>query len=258
MGNSGYALDWFTSVERAIALAWCRRGEGSTSTIRNKKPAEPPSAKWLSWDVREMAIDDGGPLRGEIWTPLKRARAWRCGAALVPQAYKISSEGRLMSPSGAVTRGFLFNGRRWAAAKGAGLVDLTTAARLRQDVPKHAPRVLSATDALGAGASPTDLALVLGVELSTAWSYFALAAAHLDAATLRRHVPQLVGVGLWRHLEAMRERGDPLLGGRLLDLAPVCHAALPAGPDRVAKLRLARLAVVKQNLHLSIASRCMG
>jgi len=80
---------------------------------------------------------------GEIWTPLKQARAWRYGAAaLVPPAYKISSEGRLMSPSSAITRGFLFNGRRWATAKGAGLVDLTTtttAARLRQDVPKLAP-----------------------------------------------------------------------------------------------------------------------
>jgi len=29
-----------------------------------------------------------------------------------------------MSPNGAVTRGFLFNGRRWAAAKGAGLMTL--------------------------------------------------------------------------------------------------------------------------------------
>jgi hypothetical protein len=246
MGNSGYALDWFTSVERAIALAWCRRGGGSTSTIRNKKPAEPPSAKWLAWDTRDATVDDGGPLGGEVWTPLKRARAWRCGAALVPPAYKISSLGRLMSPDGAVTWGFLFNGRRWAAAKGAGLVDLTSAARLRQDVPKLAPRVLAATDALGAGASPTDLARVLGVELSTAWSYFALAAAHLDAATLRRRVPHLVGVELWRHLEDMRARGDPLLGGRLLDLAPVCQAALPADPERVAKLRLARLAVTKQ------------
>jgi len=45
MGNSGYALDWFTSVERAIALAWRKRGVGSTATIRNRKPAEPPNAK---------------------------------------------------------------------------------------------------------------------------------------------------------------------------------------------------------------------
>jgi len=104
----------------------------------------------------------------------------------------------------------------------------------------------AATDALGAGASPTDLARVLGVELSTVWSYFALAAAHLDATTLRHRVPQLVGVGLWRHLNDMRARGDPLLGGRLLDFAPVCSVALPAGPERMAKLRLTRVAVTKQ------------
>jgi hypothetical protein len=246
MGNSGYAIDWFTSVERAIALAWRRRGVGSTATIRNRKPAEPPNAKWLSWNTKDAALDDGGPLRGEVWMPMKRTRAWRCGAALVPPTYKISSLGRLMSPNGAVTRGFLFNGRRWAAAKGAGLVDLESAARLSQDATKPAPRILAAIDALGAGASPTDLALVLEIELSTAWSYYALAAAHLDAATLRRRVPQLVGVGLWRHLEAMRARGDPLLGGRLLDLAPICHAALPACAERVAMLRLARLAVTKR------------
>jgi len=151
-----------------------------------------------------------------------------------------------MSPNGAVTQGFLFNGRRWAAARGAGLVDLESAARLSQDAIKPAPRILAAIDALGAGSSPTDLALVLEIELSTAWSYFALAAAHLDATTLRRRVPQLVGVGLWRHLEAMRARGDPLLGERLLDLAPVCHYALPACAERVAMLRLARLAVTKR------------
>ena len=44
----------------------------------------------------------------------------------------------------------------------------------------------------------------------------------------------------------MRARGDPLLGGRLLDLAPVCHDALHTGAERVAMLRLARLAVTKQ------------
>jgi len=63
MGNSGYALDWFTSVERAITLAWCRcrRRGGSTSTIRNRKPAEPPSpsAKWLAWDTRDATVVDG-------------------------------------------------------------------------------------------------------------------------------------------------------------------------------------------------------
>ena len=246
MGNSGYSLNWFTSVERTIALAWCRRGVGSTSTLLNIKPAEPTNAKWLSWNLKDVTLDDGGAIRGEVWTSLTRARAWRCGAELVPPTYRISSLGRLMSPNGAVTKGFLFNGSRWAAAKGAGLIDLTSAARLQQDAPKLVPRVLAATDALGAGASPADLARVLGDELSTAWSYFALAAAHLNATTLRRHVPRLVGVGLWRHLEDMRARGDPLLGGRLLDLAPDCHAALPADPERVAKLRLARLAVTKQ------------
>jgi len=150
-----------------------------------------------------------------------------------------------MSPNGAVTRGFLFNGRRWAAAKGAGLVDLKSAARLSQDATKPAPRILAAIDALGAGASPTDLALVLesssqlrGPTLHSPLRTSTLihcGAVYLDWS-----------VGDWRHLEAMRARGDPLLGGRLLDLAPFCHDALPACAERVAMLRLARLAVTKR------------
>ena len=69
MGNSGYAIDWFTSVECAIALAWSRRGVGSTATILNKMPAEPPNAKWLSWSTRDAALDDGGPLRERCGCP---------------------------------------------------------------------------------------------------------------------------------------------------------------------------------------------
>jgi len=44
----------------------------------------------------------------------------------------------------------------------------------------------------------------------------------------------------------MRARGDPLLSGRLMDLAPVCHDALPACAERVVMLRMARLAVTKR------------
>jgi hypothetical protein len=135
-GQVGYhAAPCFMSVERAIASAWCMRAEESTSTIYNARPAEAIHAKHLSWDISEQHPMESPTREGETWHQLKGAHSWSCGVVHCGDAgYEISNRGRLKSPSGDVTSGFYFDGRRWAAVKGCGLVDLTTCARLRKSV----------------------------------------------------------------------------------------------------------------------------
>jgi hypothetical protein len=182
-GQVGYHISpWFVSVERAIASAWCMRAEESSSTIYNARPIEAVHAKHLSWDVPDQHSTESAE---ETWHRLKGAHSWRCGMVHCGEAgYEISNRGRLKSPSGDVTSGFYFDGRRWAAVKGCGLVDLTTCARLRKEVVYLPPSIKHAADALGSGHEPTALAKESGVQLGTAWSYFTQAAQHLDALTL--------------------------------------------------------------------------
>ena len=109
---------------------------------------------------------------GEVWLPMSRARARRRGT--VPcdtAAYEISSRGRLRNPHGVVTQGFLFDGKRWAAVPGSGLVNLHAAAKVRPASRTLPPRLAAARDCLGAGHTPSELAQVLGTLEGTAWSY---------------------------------------------------------------------------------------
>jgi hypothetical protein len=205
----------------------------------------------LRWDVPEDSDEADASVDGaELWYPMKGARAWRCGVVSCSDAgYAISDRGRLKSPSGDITSGFHFDGRRWAAVKGCGLVDLTTCARLRKNVVYLPPAIKHAADALGSGHTPTDLAQASDVQLGTAWSYFTRAAQHLDARTLSRVVPPLVGPRMWAVLMNMRQSRDPRLGGTLTELMEVCTEGTPGAVARdypMEKLRLARLAVVAQ------------
>ena len=129
----------------------------------------------------------------------------------------ISDHGRLRSPQGDVTEGFSFNDRRFAATE-EGLVDLTTAARLRPNVVHLPPRIRMAYDALNTGHSPADLANAAGVDVKTAWSYFAQAAVHVSTQTLRRLAPALVSRDLWSMLLSMKAARDSALGGPLTEL----------------------------------------
>ena len=70
-------------------------------------------------------------MTGESFKSLK----WKVGLiACDGRGYKISNRGRLLAPDGSITSGFYFNDRMWAAVKGVGLVDVTTAARLRPPI----------------------------------------------------------------------------------------------------------------------------
>lgn len=249
-GITGYHIaPWFISIERAIASAWCLRDEMSSYTIHNARPAEAIHAKHLSWDVPGRHAKEGAAIDGaETWHPMEGAYSWRCGVVSCRDAgYAISNHGRLKSPSGEITSGFYFDGRRWAAVKECGLVDLTTCARLRKNVIYLPPSIKHAANALGSGHTPSDLAHASGVQLGTAWSYFTRAAQHMDARTLSRVVPPLVGPRIWAVLSNMRQARDARLGGTLVDLMEACAEALPGGVARdhpMSKLRLARLAVV--------------
>jgi hypothetical protein len=195
-GNAGYHIaPWFLSIERAVACAWCLRHPTSSYTIQNSLPTGPIHVRHLRWDVPEELDEAGACVDGaEMWYPMKGPRACRCGVVSCSDAgYAISDRGRLKSPSGNITSGFLFDGRRWAAVKGFGLVDLTMCARLRKNVVYLPPAIKHAADALGSGHKPSDLAQASDVQLGTAWSYFIRAAQHLDARTLSRVVPPLVG-----------------------------------------------------------------
>jgi hypothetical protein len=139
------------------------RAEESASAIYNARPAEAIHAKHLSWDVSEQHSSESPIREGETWHQLKGAHSWRCGVVHCGEAgYEISNRGRLKSPSGDVTSGFYFDGRRWAAVKGSGLVDLTTCARLRKNVVYLPPAIKHSTDALGSG---HNLAKASGVQL---------------------------------------------------------------------------------------------
>ena len=208
-GRLGYHIDWWTSLHRCIALAW-RKGHPQSTNHLVVDETKPPHVNNIAW---QRGDDSERPIRGETWKPL----AWTIGPIRCNAQYKISSHGRLLSPQGEVTEGFFFYDRRFAATE-EGLVDLTTAARLRPNVVHLPPRIRMAYDALNSGHSPNVLARAAGVEVKTAWSYFAQAAVHVSNQTLRRFAPGLVSRDLWSVLMSMKAARDSALGGPLAEL----------------------------------------
>ena len=250
----GYHAPQFMTVERCICLAWRLRAPESTwkidEVIRVRLIQDDMmsmssdggvNASTLRWAVEEEPDeDDIRNVKGETWRPLR----WRVGAVAVPKGYSISSQGRLRDPRGRVTRGSLAFDRRWAAVVGAGLVDLSAAAGLDDGIALPLS-IRQARGALLAGATPADLARHTGVTVGTAWSYFAQAATHVDAQTLRALVPPLVPPMLWRALLTLR--GDGRIGGALSELDGLLRRVLPAkvmdGAHWMSQVRLGRMAV---------------
>jgi hypothetical protein len=246
--QDGFMLEWFTSTDRALAMAWLHRHPDSGAQVRRRvdvvlldggaspAPSEGPRLGALSWDVDEDP--DGDAPRSERWRPLR----WRVGAVECDRRYAISTAGRLRSPSGRVTAGLWYNGRRWAAVRNAGLVDLWTASGL-DTTERIQPAIRMARDALVMSHTPAELAEAADLAEGTAWSYFARAAAFVPGKELRRFVPPLVGRRLWTALQ--RLEGREVLGGTLTDLM----AALArrdktfAGGEQMSQLRLARVAL---------------
>ena len=249
-GNQdGITLEWFTSVDRAIAIAWLYRHPESTGHVhrrtcvhlvngRESPPAPEPRLQSLSWD-RDEAPDNEPPPENESWRPLR----WHVGAVQCDSKYNISSTGRLRSPSGHITRGFWYDGRRWAAVRNAGLVDLWTAAGIHQ-TERIQPAIRNATAALMAGNTPKELTQATGIAHTTAWSYLCRAAERVPGTDLRRLAPALVGRSLWNTLVSIRT--DPAVGDTLKTLMGALHArrAAPEGEFIWERLRFARLCLL--------------
>ena len=224
----GLHVDRWVSIERAIALAWCKRAADSSSRILAFEPLSADNMRWAEEETGEAERESG-----EAWRPLR----WYCGAVRCDSRYELSNKGRLRSPhNGLVTRGFWFAERRWAAVKGAGLIDLTSASGFgREPVP---PYLAQAADALLAGAHPRDLAAAALVQESTAWTYFCRAAEQLAVCDLQRLIPPLISKRLWKALLALR--GTPVLGASLKELAQALPFEVPFEQLRLARLVVAR------------------
>ena len=226
----GLHLDGWISIERALALAWRKRAPDSSSRVLAFEPLSKDNVRWMEEETDEGKGSDGGR---ETWRPLR----WYCGAVRCDTRYEISNKGRLRSPhSGEVTGGFWFADRRFAAVKGAGLVDITSASGFgREPVPLY---LAQAVDALLAGAHPRDLAAAALVQESTAWCYFSRAAQQLALCDLQRLIPPLISKRLWKALLALR--GTPVLGASLKELAQALPFEVPFEQLRLARLVLAR------------------
>ena len=249
-GRFGFHLDNnFVSVARAVALAWLMREPESTNYVYERAQVELEGAaqesQWIdhiSWAVGEDAEDDGAPIDGETWRQLR----WNCGIVPCNRKYKISSRGRLKSPlTGKITQGFYFDGGRWAAVAGGGLVDLYAAAKM-ETVLSLPPSIWQARNALTSGLSPAQLSKEVSIGLPTAWAYICRAAQTLSGEELRRLVEPLVSRTLWRALISLR--GDPVFGESLTDLMPAVkrRGAFKEKSKRLEweELRLARMALV--------------
>ena len=253
-----YVGQRWMSIDRAIATTWLRRAPDSSTHIRERvtvqlvdsasdvrsEISEGPNADNLMWSEPESDEEEGKGGKQETWKPLK----YSCGLAPCSKEYKISSTGRLKSPSGKITKGFWWEGNRWAAVKGAGLVNLSVASGLQKSVVELSPRIHQALEALMAGASPQHFADDIGVQLQTGWNYYCQAAQHavninrvLLADVASKYIPKdLDGV-----LKGLKR--DKVIGGNLTDLMDTVLRTLPStSPFRRSEfqfemLRFARL-----------------
>ena len=158
-----------------------------------------------------------------------------------------------MAQNGSITRGLYHDDRFWAAVKGVGLVDLTTAAKLRPAIINLPPAVASAADALYNAVSPEQYADHANLQEGTAWSYFTRAAIALPKDRLREVTRDLVSKDLWRLLKRMDDEEDPLLGGSLKDLMEAVLDDLSSRGEfrnsefQFEQLRLARSCLAKHS-----------
>ena len=222
----------FVTLEHAIACCWLARAPHSRARVRVLDPDRAITAANLAWPDPDTSDDDVGD---ETWYKLD----WHCGLIRCNPAYQISSKARLRSPhTGLITRGHALHGTRWAAVKGAGLVDLHAAAGLARHEVSLSPSHFRAWQALSKAEPPRSLARRAGIQESTAWAqYTKLAPLVMDRRQIAR---QLVPRRLWDCLIGMQR--NPVLGGALTEL----HAA-------VAK----KLGSAPEWTHLRFARRCL-
>lgn len=249
MDRTGFHVDHWISVDRAIALAWLHRAPDGTSTIVDdgvELVGKKRGPFTIAWRSGEVVGKEERHINGERFKPLR----WRCGLCVCPPGYKISNIGRLMNAKGRVTCGLYFAGDRYAAVRDCGLVNLTLAAGLRPNSVDITDSLFLAAEALGTGHTPVDLSRESMVQVGTAWSYMCRVAPLFPSDDLRRHVSTLVSADLWALLQSMAAKGEAVLGGSLMDLRGVVdrrlkrRGAFRSSEFQMEQLRLARLATI--------------
>lgn len=209
----------FTPLATVIALAWLHRAPNAELRVEVQEGTA-CELRYIRWAHGETNEEEADVLPGEKW---KALRHWKvAGIAPVPDGYEISTNGRLKSPDGAITRGFWFKGAcgptRLAGVKGVGLVDLWLVAKLIPAAVDLKPCIGSAFDAMMMGKTPQQLSSELAIKIDTAWSYTRQAAMYAPKSKIRELGETLVSRDLWRLLVTMREEGDDQLGDRLTTL----------------------------------------
>ena len=228
----GLHIPAWTSMETAIARAWRTRAPRSNARVQVIDARAPLSAATLRWREEEYVPPEPPVLEGETWTSLR----WVVNhLVLCSPTYDISNYGRLRSPhTGAITRGHWCHGERWAAVKGAGLVQLRAAAGLARATVHLPPRTLAAHRAMTGGMTPADYSAASDIPLDRAYRYC------VDAVPFVRDAKRLVARDLRRVLEDLRRH--PALGGPLRELRPVVARRLGREVDW-GELRFARACV---------------
>ena len=225
------------SIETAIATAWLHRAPRSRAHARLVDPSM-PDVRGIVWNEPEWNPEGRGDFEGERWKPLR----WRCGQVECDTTYDISNLGRLRSGD-RVTRGFAALGTRWAAVRGAGLVDLPAAAGLVQRETPLPPRVYNAYVSLSSHLRPEEHAKREGITVRAAWQYYCLALPLFEGGEVGR---QIVSPDVWEVLTT-EMGGDPLLCGKLSDLRPAVSRRVGRVVD-FDELRFARCCVASQIL----------
>ena len=236
-------------LETCIALAWRHRHPESTAPAVREGKQRKLSASTIRWPKEEEVDDNDDANEGEEWKPL----AMRIGVVLTASlGYQISTLGRLKNPSGDITRGFWFRGRRWAAVRGAGLCDLDSAAGLQSGIQQPLSIQL-ALSALMTGRDAEDLAAEAHIKVSSAWTYLNTAVTIAPPEELRAVWKPLVDRDLRAELKRMRRERDARLGDSLTVLRAALHERLPPSstylaldePEQWRHLRFARCALTR-------------
>jgi hypothetical protein len=240
-GRQGLKLPHFVAVEYLICMAWRCRQPDTPTKVYLHNPERSITAQNLRWQEED---DSDEPVRipGETWRPV----TLKIGLVPCDSRYQISNFARLKNPEGQTTVGFWWDGRRWAAIAGCGLLDLTSSARgwRALDVPKS---IEDAMDALGAHTDPADYADERGIQERSAWSAYAKAAPYMRPSDLRNVCREVVASDLWRVLSQLKTEKNAILGSSLTELMEEINERLPGFEDfelRFEQLRLARMAIV--------------
>ncbi len=242
-GRLGLYNPWFTSLEYAVACAWRKRAEDSSDRVKLKE-GRPLQARYLKWGNEERRKEsEPADVDQEVWRPLK----WKIGPVTCNSSCEISNLGRLKAPSGKITKGFLFRGRRWASCKDCGLVDLGAASKTQS---KHAPplHIQTAIDALSTLHTPAELAEITGIAEKTAWSYFYSAITWMKKSLIKETWQHSLDPSLVSVLLSLRK--DPVIHASLTDLLEAVRTRLPEdsefweGDLQFPQLRFARAAII--------------